>query len=443
MNFLIRIFLFFQILFHFILKFFSFLSPSLKKRRDFESANKRCLSHKSFKKDGLKADIAFEVSSEGELEQIRPLLISMLKEGKRVELIFCSDSVTGQCEKIYNAYSDNVRLFRLPLISYLPLSCTHSYRAWRTSKVLVLCRYDFFPELILKSKKEKLLLVWGSLKSFERKTFVEKVFLKKVYALFDFIFCATDLDKLLFEKILTDPKLMVQDFRPYQILRRIEKREEKIAELFHAKDKALSFFRALKDKRVDVLGNYWPSDIKILKSYDVSQKKIVFIAPHQLGEKNIEELKNELIQMGHQDNFFEINSTTTSEFDKVIELSSKELVFVIVNLKGLLCELYSYSQRAYVSGGFGRSVHSLLEPAVSGNQIVCGPKVFRSTEFDLIQEIFPEMITIAESQEMVLESFEKKQAPLAEKVIAWHKNIVIMNEKAFSHFKKLLESFYA
>src|SRR5690606_9999057 len=133
-----------------------------------------------------------------------------------------------------------------------------------------------------------------------------------------------------------------------------------------------------------------------------SLKRIVFIAPHQLSPENIEKLKSELLQMGYQENVIEITENSSSDFDKIIELAFSGIVFVIMNLKGFLCELYSYSQRAYVSGGFGRSVHSLLEPAVSGNQIVCGPRIFRSTEYDLIQEIFPEMITISQNEEMVL-----------------------------------------
>jgi 3-deoxy-D-manno-octulosonic-acid transferase len=60
---------------------------------------------------------------------------------------------------------------------------------------------------------------------------------------------------------------------------------------------------------------------------------------------------------------------------------------ILINLKGVLCELYSQVGHVYVGGGFGRSVHSVMEPFVAGARVYCGPKVYRSTEVEAIQAL--------------------------------------------------------
>ena len=48
---------------------------------------------------------------------------------------------------------------------------------------------------------------------------------------------------------------------------------------------------------------------------------------------------------------------------------------LLVDTIGLLTYLYSLGSYAYVGGGFTRGVHSVLEPAVYGCQIACGPNI--------------------------------------------------------------------
>lgn len=443
MKVLIYLLLFFQALVTPLCTLLALTIPSIRKRKNFERGNLLLSSHQSFKKNNVKADLSFEVSSEGELEQVRPLLKHFLRLGKKIELVYFSDSVTHQCERIYAEYPESVRLFRFPALSYLPLRRSFSFRSWRTSHTLVLCRYDFLPELILKTKDQKTILVWGSLKSFERKSNFEKKLLKKIYKSFDFIFCATKNDKKLFETFLSSKKLMTQDFRPYQILKRKEARLQKIEEVFKHKDEALSFFEKLDQENVDVIGSYWPSDLEILKGYDQKTPRLVFVAPHVLTSENVTRLHEELEKFTPKENIFEITQSSLDEFSQIEKKLESNFIFVIMNLKGFLCELYSYSSRAYVSGGFGKSVHSLLEPAVSLNKIVCGPKVFRSTEFDIVYEISPELIAISESEASVHITWNEKTSLNKEKILAWHQNINIMNEKAFIKFEKLLEKFNA
>ena len=43
-----------------------------------------------------------------------------------------------------------------------------------------------------------------------------------------------------------------------------------------------------------------------------------------------------------------------------------------IDLAGILVEFYAFSKIAYVGGGFGRSIHSVLEPAVASKRCYVG-----------------------------------------------------------------------
>ena len=46
---------------------------------------------------------------------------------------------------------------------------------------------------------------------------------------------------------------------------------------------------------------------------------------------------------------------------------------IIIDEMGILGDLYSYSDIAYVGAGFGAGVHSVLEPAIYHNAVSFGP----------------------------------------------------------------------
>ena len=100
-----------------LLIIFKNLNAPLRARIDFERKNFIEIECRSFRLDGLCADYCFEVSSEGELEQIRPLLEDFLRKNKRIELIFASPSVETKCQKLAKLYPDQLRILRMPLAS--------------------------------------------------------------------------------------------------------------------------------------------------------------------------------------------------------------------------------------------------------------------------------------------------------------------------------------
>ena len=56
---------------------------------------------------------------------------------------------------------------------------------------------------------------------------------------------------------------------------------------------------------------------------------------------------------------------------------------------------------AFIGGGHGRSIHSVLEPFFGVSHIYCGPKVHRSTEYDFVKNKTPHFIHIVEKLELL------------------------------------------
>ena len=133
-------------------KFYSLFLVKFKTRITFENLNKSDSYSISYKSENKVADVAFEVSSEGEFEQIRYVLETYLNKGLLVELVYCSESLEHKIEKYKKQYT-NLRIFRLPLLTVFPFFKNTSLVSWLTAKKFILCRYDFFPEVLFYGMK--------------------------------------------------------------------------------------------------------------------------------------------------------------------------------------------------------------------------------------------------------------------------------------------------
>jgi 3-deoxy-D-manno-octulosonic-acid transferase len=130
------------------------------------------------------------------------------------------------------------------------------------------------------------------------------------------------------------------------------------------KDNSLDFIAAFKnDTLTIVMGSSWPKDESLLVDYinQTSEKIKFIIAPHNIKDEQIQELKNSISKKTVL--FSEKETKNLADFD----------VFIIDTI-GILTKIYSYADIAYVGGGFGNpGVHNILEPATFGVPIVIGP----------------------------------------------------------------------
>ncbi len=362
------------------------LVPFVKKRLNFERKNFAEASSKRH----TSSDYCFEISSEGELEQVRPLLQAVLSAGKKIEILYSSPSVESKCQKIYTDYPELVRTMRMPLMSSFAVDFLYfrSIWFWVQSPVIVFCRYDFFPELLmLKLFGKKFVLISGAFKKMSW-------YKEESFKFFDVVVAATEIEKVKFTKLLGDKARIYNcDFRVPRIAERFIHAEETLSK----KTSIAPYIEKLKSLKPDekiILGSAWASDLEILKNINLinkvkSGKLHLLIAPHKLDDEFSSTLKLFCQDIFGIEAVEIVNERTPYKGSPV----------VILQMGGILCELYSLFKATYVGGGYERSIHSVLEPYFSNNMVVTGPIIHRSTEFDLASEITPDEIHVLKNPE--------------------------------------------
>lgn len=378
------------LLYPFVRYFLPLFNDNAYKRMIFEYKNIREI--KPFKK----ADYGFEVSSQGELEQVKVLIISLLSRGKKVELIMCSESVEKECQELAKKYPELLALYRMPIICFHPWLTHFNPKQWLTCDTFIMCRYDFFPSLIsYGARAQQFILLAGTLKNFENKNFLVRSYLKSVYSKFSKIVTSHNSDKDRFVNVLKiDPQIInVHDFRVDQILWRLESANTNVVKKLGSTYCLIEHLKTLEPNQKCIFGSLWPEEVSILGQIRLEMKpKSFVIVPHKLRAMDIQAMANELVKTDLHYSFIDAK-TSKEEIEEMIEVNKKQNYFYILNFQGILCELYSYFKYAYVGGGFGESVHSLLEPYLAGNYVFCGPKVHRSTEYNYIKELNPNRVT--------------------------------------------------
>lgn len=440
------------ILFPFTVFVLPLFVPWVKRRLIFERKNHIDLYSRSFRFDGKKADVTFEVSSEGELEQVRPLIDQLLAENFLVELIYASESVERKCEILAQEYKGRLRILRLPILTFFVSSTLGgcNFFRWRTGRILILCRYDFYPELMLLGARQKVffILLSATLKNkeqyFERFFSMTAWYLRQIYIHFDVIVAASQDDEKRFLDIgYPSSNLRAFDFRVLQILKRLLEKEHKFSKI-----PSFSLFRHCLErfpyeKRL-IMGSAWPNETEILRHPDFLKRILageffVAIAPHKLGDESLALIKKTAQKYAEISGFdlpiYEWGpKLSDSQIRENFELINKKPGILLVSFPGVLCEIYSLFAHAFVGGGHGRSIHSVLEPYVAGATVYCGPKIHRSTEFDLIKKNTPHQMQVVQDLSFfypLLSRFELVDKELTQR------------DKLFESFKRQWREIYS
>lgn len=324
-----------------LLSLFLFFVPKVRERILFERKNHLDPCARKFSSP---ADLAFEFSSEGEFQQVLPLITDALLNKLKLELIYFSPSVEKGVRELAEKNPDSIRALRYPLL-------TGGFLNWITSRKLVLVRYDLFPEFLFWTGRpgNELNMVWVTFKKERTKKSSISFWKKRFLSSSRKIIYATREDSELGQSLGFPGEVF--DFRMEQIARRLKEKEEKFSRIF-PEYKSLGFDKFPREKRL-ILGNVWPSDLILLDS--LPDDFFILVVPHKLEPEIIRAFEDKLGKRA-----------------------------TVLNKKGVLCELYADFGKAYVGGGFETSIHSVLEPLISGaDQISCGPITYRSTEFDL------------------------------------------------------------
>ncbi|MCP4914089.1 MAG: hypothetical protein GY909_13335 [Oligoflexia bacterium] len=310
-------------------------------------------------------DHIIQYSSEGELEQVK-FPLSLLDNKERLLLVHTSPSVREKTIELSEELQCHYCLN--PLMN--PLALWLFFTSFRKGlKSVWMVRYDFWPVFFFLGSSKK---VETTLFSFTYKG-NENAKMTAAKSFFDRVYCATkkDQDKLNSQGVKGET--LVREFRIPQILHRIDRVSEHNLSL-------------VKDLNLYIGSQLWENDFFLFDQEDfanfIKENSIHFyIAPHSFKGDDLLKLVSKLEHFSQQ---YGIPLYQVDSLHKKKELGDYGIIFSTA--KGILCEVSTYAKFVYVGGGFGRSIHSILEPFLAAPFVTCGPKTFRSTEFDLATE---------------------------------------------------------
>ncbi len=130
----------------------------------------------------------------------------------------------------------------------------------------------------------------------------------------------------------------------------------------------------LDRRRVLVLGSVLKSDERVLfagfrrafarPDASIDQRMLSLLhVPHEVGEREIGRIVSGYSDIG----------LAACRYSRLDRFRGERVI--VVDRVGILPELYAHGPLAYVGGGFGAGVHSVIEPAAHGAAVAFGPRI--------------------------------------------------------------------
>jgi len=302
-------------------------------------------------------------ASLGEFEQGRPIIEKLKENHPSKKLVVTFFSPSGyEIRKNYEVAD---------VVCYLPLDSKKNMRRFVNlvkPELAIIVKYEFWPNLLLQLKKNKVktILISGIFR--EKQIFFKwygRWFRKSLNA-FEHFFVQDENSKKLLNSI---------NFKNVSISG--DTRFDRVFEITKQNNE-LDFVRQFVNNSYTVVaGSTWEEDENLLVDYinnSATKDEKFIIAPHNIKAIDIQELKKT----------FTKNTVLYSEKEgKNLE---NYQVFIIDTI-GILTKIYSYASVAYVGGGYTKSgIHNILEPATFGIPIVIGPNYDKFKEaIDLVK----------------------------------------------------------
>jgi 3-deoxy-D-manno-octulosonic-acid transferase len=310
----------------------------------------------------------FHVSSVGELEQARPVM-EFLTAGGRHSVVVSYFSIS--VPRLVKDWSFVTHA------DYLPLDTPEAMRelvALIKPRALVLNRYDLWPNHILATKAAGVPVVvinastppqgwFGRLSLWAR---------RRIFAAVDAWTFVDAAAASSWEPYLNEQARGLVAGNP-RVDRALARAERLIAE-----GRARERLRLWKKRAFClVAGSTWPPDEEVildawaLRGRDKIRESSLVLVPHEPEEAHVQQLEREIANRG-------FSSVRLSRIG--VEGSSAGADVLVVDLRGFLAEIYGLGNLSYVGGGFGRQIHSIIEPVAHGLLVAFGPHYDRSPE---------------------------------------------------------------
>jgi 3-deoxy-D-manno-octulosonic-acid transferase len=297
--------------------------------------------------------IWFHAASLGEYEQGLPVIEAIKQQFPSHKIVVTFFSPSGYEVRKNNTVAD--------VTVYLPLDTISNAKQFISlvhPEMAFFIKYEYWPNYLNELKKQqiKTYLISGILR--ENQAFFKWYggFYRNALKTFEFFFVQNESSRNLLQSIGFNNVKVSGDTRFDRVVSILER------------DNSLDFIEQFKDNKTTiVIGSSWPKDESLLINYiNQSSDDVKFIiAPHNIKQEQIQELKNAITK---KIVLFSENVETRHA------LSLQEYSVFIIDTIGILTKIYSYADIAYVGGGFGNpGVHNILEPATFGVPVMIGP----------------------------------------------------------------------
>lgn len=305
------------------------------------------------------------VASLGEFEQSRPLIETIKKQKPQYKIILSFFSPSGyELRKNYE-FAD--------VVTYLPADTQKNAIQFITCcdpKAVIFIKYEFWLNFLFELKKQNITTYLASAVIKKHQPFFKwygGIFIKGLQT-YKSVFLQDENSLKLLQSLHINTGTVCGDMR----IDRVLKIKETGTEITPLKNFSENNF-------VIIAGSTWKKDEAIIiEVFSELQKTFpelkLIIAPHEVDEKNIEQLTG-FVKNNHPGLHFSRYSSGNYITD-----------VLIIDSIGLLSSAYRYGQFAYIGGGFDNGIHNILEPAVHGLAVAFGPNYRKFNEAaDLIK----------------------------------------------------------
>ena len=303
----------------------------------------------------FKGAIICHAASLGEFEQLRPFIEKVKEDYPAQKIIVTFFSPSGyEVQKNYRL-ADKVL--------YLPFDFKTKIKPFLTQLspiALIIVRYEFWLNTIEIAHQLKIPLFLISA-SFRKDQVFFKFYgglFRKALNRFNTIFVIRENNVADLHSIGVENVIYAPDTRLDRVIRiaTSSKKPPFIEDFLNHKECTL------------VCGSTWSEDLSIILPYINNHRtKKFIIAPHHIDEKTIQEIEKKL-------------TISNIRYSALSSNLNQEINVLIIDNFGMLASLYRYGKCAYVGGGFGVSVHNVLEAAVYGKPVLFGPHHLKAVE---------------------------------------------------------------
>lgn len=296
--------------------------------------------------DQLHNVIWVHAASLGEFEQGRPVIEEIKKRQPDIKIVLTFFSPSGY--EIRQNYPGADYIF------YLPLDTSENAEKFIGKiqpKLAIFIKYDFWFNYLKTLNQAGIPFIFIS-SIFTRKHYLMRSWSKRLRDILskaDCIFVQNLESQICLEEKGIN-SMVAGDNRVDRVIQ-LQKELKKYPPLDHIRSK----------KKIIVFGSVWPEDLEILGKWMRENKDQYFmvVAPHDISGKMQKTVLSRI----------KLEFTLFSELVQKSDLGYG----LLVNTIGDLPHLYQYGDLAYIGGGFGKGIHSILEPIASGLPVIFGP----------------------------------------------------------------------